>query len=74
MLLLENKTRFIARLAVYVLTIVVAVSVLGCASTRAHDGYFDDLRSLDSPNVLDRRDACNAAHGSLGESVRDCVV
>jgi len=56
MMLLENKTRSIARLAVYVLTIVVAVSVLGCASTRAHDGYFDDLRSLDSPSVLVRSD------------------
>jgi hypothetical protein len=70
MMLLENKTRSIARLVVYVLTIVVAVSVLGCASTRTHDGHFDDL----SPSVLDRRDACNAAHGSLGESARDCVV
>ena len=55
--------RSIARLAVYVLTIVVAVSVLGCASTRRHDGYFDDLRSLDSPIVLDGRDGRDAAHG-----------
>ena len=40
--------RSFARFAVYVLTIVVAVSVLYCAYTRTHDGYFDDLRSLDS--------------------------
>jgi hypothetical protein len=53
----------IAQLAVYVLTIVVAVSVLGCASTRPHDRYFDDLRSLDSPVVLDGHDARDAAHG-----------
>ena len=66
--------RSTARLAVYVLTIVVAVSVLGCASTRTHDGYFDDFRSLDSRIVLDGRDACDAAHGRLGESARDRVA
>jgi hypothetical protein len=52
--------RSIARLAVHVLTTVVAVSVLGCASTQTRDGtgeYIDDLRSLDSPIVLDGRDA-----------------
>jgi hypothetical protein len=56
--------RSIARLAVYVLPIVVAVSVLGCASTQMRDGtgeYIDDLRSVDSPIVLDGRDARDAA-------------
>jgi hypothetical protein len=56
--------RSIARLAVHVLSTAVAVSVLGCASTQTRDGtgeYIDDLRSLDSPIVLDGRDARDAA-------------
>ena len=57
----------------YILTTVVAVSVLGCASTQTRDGtgeYIDDLLSRDARIVLDGGAARDSVRGRLDESAR----